>query len=120
MHKNEAAELLLRMSKQDIYGPTMRLAFGMGAASLADGRPIIATTLEMRQGLADIETLADVGLRILPADDVATESGQMAQFVAVANRVHKGRDCIAKAKSSTFAKRIANALNQYRPNRRGQ
>lgn len=33
--------------------------------------------------------------------------------------VMQGSECVAVAKSHTFAKRIANALNIYKPNREG-
>lgn len=40
-------------------------------------------------------------------------------FVAVRNAVMHGARCIATAYSNTMAKRIAAALNNHQPNRRG-
>lgn len=42
------------------------------------------------------------------------------QFVAVGPKVLDGTKLIAGACSSSFARRIANALNVYTPDRRGQ
>lgn len=41
------------------------------------------------------------------------------QFVAVRRVVMRGTERIAEAVSSTLARRIANALNRYTPNRKG-
>jgi hypothetical protein len=41
------------------------------------------------------------------------------QFVAVGPKVIRDNQLIAGAVSSTFARRIANALNVYKPDRRG-
>lgn len=41
-------------------------------------------------------------------------------FVGVGRKVMKGADYICEAVSYTYAKRIANALNLYKPSRRGQ
>lgn len=41
-------------------------------------------------------------------------------FVAVGRAVMRGAEHIAQAVSGTFAKRIANALNNHVPDRRGQ
>jgi hypothetical protein len=41
-------------------------------------------------------------------------------FVAVDKDVKRNQVTIARAVSTTFARRIANALNRYTPDRRGQ
>jgi hypothetical protein len=41
------------------------------------------------------------------------------QFVAVRKGIKQGPHYVAMAKSSTMARRIANALNQYKPNAKG-
>jgi hypothetical protein len=41
------------------------------------------------------------------------------RFVAVKSAVMHGADHVATAKSKTFAKRIANALNKHKPNDEG-
>jgi hypothetical protein len=40
-------------------------------------------------------------------------------FVAIEERVMDGDKCVAVASSPTFARRTANALNEYEPDRRG-
>ena len=40
-------------------------------------------------------------------------------FAARGPKVYNGEEWIANCKSSTFAKRIANALNKHKPNERG-
>jgi len=47
-----------------------------------------------------------------------TEKPQF-RFVAIGSRVMYGSKAICAAASSTMAKRIAAALNQHRPNKRG-
>jgi hypothetical protein len=42
------------------------------------------------------------------------------RFVALDNRVHYGSELICRAKSANLAKRIANALNLHKTDRRGQ
>lgn len=41
------------------------------------------------------------------------------RFVAIHNIVKRGAETWARARSHTFAKRIANALNSYTPNDKG-
>jgi hypothetical protein len=41
-------------------------------------------------------------------------------FIAVGPKVLRNGELIAGAKSATFARRIANALNLYKPDSRGQ
>ncbi len=41
------------------------------------------------------------------------------KFVAVGTIVYKGSEFIGRICSHTMAKRIANALNIYRPNKKG-
>lgn len=40
-------------------------------------------------------------------------------FVAVRRAVMRGSEMVAQAKSATFARRIANALNRHTPNEKG-
>lgn len=40
-------------------------------------------------------------------------------FVAVRRAVMRGSEMVAQAKSATFARRIANALNKHTPNEKG-
>jgi hypothetical protein len=49
-----------------------------------------------------------------------TESAKGLRFVALENRVHRGSELICRAKTANMAKRIANALNERQPDRRGQ
>jgi hypothetical protein len=42
-----------------------------------------------------------------------------AAFVAIKQSVMNGSQCVATARSSTLAKRIANALNAYQASRKG-
>lgn len=42
------------------------------------------------------------------------------KFVAVGPKVLRAGELICGARSATFARRIANALNVYTPNKRGQ
>lgn len=42
------------------------------------------------------------------------------QFIAVHSTIKRGAEIVARAVSSTMARRIANALNCYTPDRRGQ
>lgn len=53
-------------------------------------------------------------------DRDAIESPADLKIVAIGDVVMMGPLHVAKARSANFAKRIANALNQYRPNSRGQ
>lgn len=67
--------------------------------------------------------------RILPADAQFGQvikgaidghrDGNRPLFVAIRRAVMLEGDCVAVAKSKTFAKRIANALNNHVPNREG-
>lgn len=54
----------------------------------------------------DVERLIRCGQESLP-------------FVAIRCNVMRGGERVATAASNTMAKRIANALNNYTPNRRG-
>ncbi len=40
-------------------------------------------------------------------------------FIAIRRAVMRGSEMVATAKSHTFARRIANALNAYTPTRKG-
>jgi hypothetical protein len=53
-------------------------------------------------------------------DNTTTESAKGLRFVALGNRVHRGAELICRAKSANMAVRIANALNERPPDRRGQ
>jgi hypothetical protein len=44
---------------------------------------------------------------------------QQYMFVAIRRAIMRGSELIATAKSHTFARRIAEALNKYTPGRRG-
>jgi hypothetical protein len=44
---------------------------------------------------------------------------QTPKFVAVRRAVIRGQETVAQAKSHTFARRIANALNAHVPNEKG-
>lgn len=50
----------------------------------------------------------------------ATATAKAAKFVAVDVDVKQGPLTIARAVSKSMAKRVANALNKYTPDRRGQ
>lgn len=136
MRRNEAAELLSKMATNDLYGPMMREAFALGASALVSVQVDQFTRLADREAIADIQTLDAAGLRILPADEPlpCKQTGyvveafeplarleKLTQFVAINRKVKRGKfETVAEARSNTFAKRIANALNLYTPNRRGQ
>lgn len=45
---------------------------------------------------------------------------QAPKFSAADQDIKQGQMTVARAVSKTFAKRIANALNKYTPDRRGQ
>ena len=47
------------------------------------------------------------------------ESIQKPIFVAIRRAVMRGSEMIATAKSHTFARRIAEALNRYAPGKKG-
>jgi hypothetical protein len=49
----------------------------------------------------------------------ARESPQVPRFVGIKNAVMRGSECVAVACSKTFAKRIANALNNHKVNSEG-
>lgn len=50
----------------------------------------------------------------------ATSNQAPAKFSAADQDIKQGQMTVARAVSKTFAKRIANALNRYTPDRRGQ
>ena len=50
---------------------------------------------------------------------IAARGGSVPAFVAVGKVVMRADEFIARARSHTMALRIANALNQYQPNRSG-
>lgn len=52
--------------------------------------------------------------------DEKTKPEQETKFVAIKEAIMRGAEHIATARSTTFAKRIANALNKYIPDKRGQ
>lgn len=56
----------------------------------------------------------------VPAVRVPAPKPKRSQFIAVGPKVLEGAKLICGACSSTFARRIANALNAYTPDRRGQ
>ncbi len=55
--------------------------------------------------------------RVCPACDRPAQTPP--RFVAIEKNVMRGSDNWAVARSRTFAKRIANALNHYNPNEKG-
>jgi hypothetical protein len=56
----------------------------------------------------------------VPASSVPAPKPKRSLFVAVGPKVFEGAKLICGACSNSFARRIANALNVYTPNRRGQ
>jgi len=46
--------------------------------------------------------------------------GEKTQLSAVKDKVMQGQEIMARARSATFAQRIARALNLMRPDRRGK
>lgn len=50
---------------------------------------------------------------------VAARGGSLHPFTAIGKVIMRGSEFIARARSRTMALRIANALNQYQPNRSG-
>lgn len=55
----------------------------------------------------------------LALDPPATPVTPVIKFVAVGTSVMRGAEHIATAISTTFARRIARALNEHKPNSRG-
>ena len=66
------------------------------------------------QGRSLLEAVEAAGI------DVPEEDSHEAEFVAVGAKVMRGLERIGDARSTNFANRIANALNQYKADRRGQ
>lgn len=58
--------------------------------------------------------------RPIPAGNEPADKPSSFPFIAKDRAVLRGKDHVAQACSGTFAKRIANALNLYRPTSRGQ
>ena len=52
--------------------------------------------------------------------NIAREHKTATEYVAVDKIVMLGSLCVARAKSKTYAVRIAHALNRYTPNERGR
>lgn len=60
---------------------------------------------------ACLDTMAPIALHVREATNQ--------QFAAIRKAIMRGAECVATASSHTMAKRIANALNGYRPNAKG-
>jgi hypothetical protein len=71
------------------------------------------TTLKC-SGRSLLEAVENAGI------DVPEAANSECEFVAVGAKVMRGSERIADARSTNFANRIANALNEYEPDHRGQ
>lgn len=86
-----------------------------------DGR---ATATKVSLDDLDAEVINRV-FREDPPDDFRREYRKVSRsqrssiFVAVRRAVMRGSEMVAQAKSATFARRIANALNRHTPNEKG-
>lgn len=74
----------------------------------------------MRESITDREFLRNEAKNEAMKESEPLRNHQAAKFSAADQDVKQGPLTIARAVSKTFAKRIANALNHYTPDRRGQ
>lgn len=69
--------------------------------------------------VANFQLLESVGLPTRPRIVEAPGPMPVVRFVAVGCSVMDGLECVLRAKSKTFAKRTANALNRHKVNSEG-